>query len=50
MQLIPKTGLLLIATSRFRELGKGLAQGDYGLRKEAEADQYVKELEKFSKV
>ncbi|MDF2986543.1 MAG: hypothetical protein K0R50_2053 [Eubacterium sp.] len=50
MQRIPKAGLLLIATSRFRELGKGLVQGDYESRKKAEAAQYVEELEKFSRV
>jgi L-arabinose isomerase len=45
-----KTGLLLIATSRFRELGKGLPQGDYASRKKAEACQYIEGLEKFSEV
>lgn len=46
----PKTGLLLIATSRFRELGKDLIQGDYESRKITEANQYNEELGKFSEV
>lgn len=46
----PKTGLLLIATSRFRNLGKGLPQGDYESRKIAEANRYAEGLGKFSEV
>lgn len=52
MRPIPKakTGLLLIATSRFRHLGEGLAEGDYEMRKNAEAAQYVEALGRFSEV
>ncbi|RCX09969.1 L-arabinose isomerase [Anaerobacterium chartisolvens] len=52
MRPIPKTkaGLLLIATSRFRELGSELPQGGYELRKISEAARYSEELEKFSEV
>lgn len=52
MPQIPKAkvGILLIATSRFRQLGEGLPQGSYEARKKAEAEQYVEELGKFSQV
>lgn len=52
MRLISKakTGLLLIATSRFRRLGEDLPQGNYESRKKSEAQQYIEELGKFSEV
>lgn len=45
-----KVGVLLIATSRFRDLGTETVAGSYGERKQIEADRYIRTLEKFSEV
>ncbi len=46
----PTIGLLLIATPRFRNLGKGLTEGSYEERKTVEASRYAQELGKFGNV
>jgi len=45
-----KTGVLFIATSRFRNLGNETAEGSYELRKEAEAAEYISSLKDFCEV
>lgn len=45
-----KTGVLLIATSRFRNLGSETAEGSYEIRKKAEAEEYVNAMKSFCEV
>ena len=45
-----KTGVLFIATSRFRNLGIETVEGSYELRKETEAAEYIHSLKDFCDV
>lgn len=45
-----KTGVLFIATSRFRNLGNETSEGSYELRKNTEAEKYILSMKTFCQV
>ena len=49
-KIVPKIGVLLIGTGRFRYMGQGTEDGTYELRKEKEAAKYLEGIAKIGEV
>lgn len=49
-KLVPKIGVLFIATGRFRNMGEGTDRGTYELRKQQEAEKYLEGIAKIGEV
>ena len=49
-KIVPKIGVLLIATGRFRNMGEGTDAGTYGQRKQREAERYLEGIAKIGEV
>lgn len=46
-KIVPKIGVLFIATGRFRNMGEGTDRGTYELRKQKEAERYLEGIGKI---